>query len=114
MDFELPDYYRGDTAPIPFTLTQADGVTAQDITGFTFTFTMNTERNPTNTDNEVVSIAGTITSASDGEFEFRPSNSPLDMDLTPALYYCDVQYLDAASKRHTRKGTIRIVQDVTK
>ena len=55
------EYARGDNVPITFTI-QENGA-AVDVTGYSFIFTVNTERNPVNTDNEQFLVSAIITDA---------------------------------------------------
>lgn len=103
--------YRGDTAADQFTITR-DGV-AVDITGSTFKLTVNTEQNPTDITNQLLSVTGTITDAAAGQMEFAPS--ALEADQTPGDYYYDVQMTDASGGIRTIiKGRYRFKQDITK
>tara|TARA_R110000803_G_scaffold28011_5_gene65080 strand:- start:4058 stop:4408 length:351 start_codon:yes stop_codon:yes gene_type:complete len=104
-------YARGDSAPIAFTLTQA-GV-AIDITGYTFQFTVNTEKSPIDNSNEQFSLAGVITVALEGKVEFRPTT--VNTDLTPAKYYYDVSMVDAGPFKTTIiKSDFVVEQDIDK
>jgi hypothetical protein len=104
-------YARGDTVPIPFTIKQS-GV-AVDITGYTFQLTVNSERNPADVSNEQFSIPGVITSAVDGEMEFRPSS--VNTDLSPKKYFYDVSMVDTGGYKTTViKSDFVIEQDIDK
>lgn len=104
--------YRGDTDPIgPFQLLDADGA-AIDITGYSFKFTVNSEKNPSNTDNQVFTLSGSIITAADGTFQFAHSGS--SEDSAPGLYYYDVQVNNGTSFRTYAKESYRVRQDITK
>lgn len=104
-------YARGDTRPITFQRKE-NGVVF-DVSGFTFQFTVNTERDPVNTDNEQFSVAGVITDAPNGLYEFRPS--AVETDLIPDRYYYDVQQIDGGGFIHTLvKAPFVIEQDIDK
>ena len=104
-------YARGDTAPILFAITLSGAIV--DITGYTFQFTVNSERNPVDTANEKFSIAGVITDAVNGELEFRPS--AVNTDLASANYYYDVSMVDTGGFKTTvAKASFIIEQDIDK
>lgn len=107
-------FYRGDTAFITLAFVQAaDPDTAYDLTGLTLTITANTERNPTDDDNEVWSVAMTTVSASGGTAKFSLDATQADMD--PGTYYFDVESVDGSSKLKTLyKGSFIVLQDINK
>jgi len=104
-------YARGDTVPIAFTLTENSA--ALNITGFTFSFTVNSSKNPVDVSTELFSIAGVLTDAPNGKVEFRPSTA--NTDLSPAKYYYDVQMVDTGGFiRTVIKSDFDIEQDIDK
>lgn len=105
------NYARGDDIPIEFTI--EDNSVAQDVTGFTFEFAVNTERNPTDASNEQFRLTAVLTDPSNGVIEFRPST--VNTDLAPAVYYYDLQQIDTGGFKHTlHKSTFTISQDINK
>ena len=104
---------RGDTTPVPFTVTK-DG-SAVDITGWSFTMTGNTHKNPEPgvVGTELFSIVGVIVDALLGTIQFPPGAS--DFDQVPARHYYDVQAVDDVGKKQTGiKAVFEIVQDISK
>lgn len=107
-------FYRGDTAAITLHFVQAEDTTADyDLTGLTLTITANTERNPTDDDNEVWSVAMTLVSATAGTASFTLTATQADM--TPDTYYFDVESVNGSSKIKTLfKGSFIVLQDINK
>lgn len=107
------DYTRGDSAAIPFEVTDPDTSLAVDITGFTYILTVDPEPDPLTDVNNLFSVAGTVTDATNGKVEFRPTTT--NSDQTPEVYFYDIQQTDSASRLQTvAKGKFTIQQDVTK
>ena len=102
---------RGDTPVFGFYLQDEDGAII-DITGRTYTFTADTLENPTNAATNLFSISGVVTGAS-GLVTFQPASGDLDLDPN-AEYYYDVQQTNGTDIRTIIKGSITIVQDITK
>jgi hypothetical protein len=103
--------YRGDTAPDQLTITR-NGVVV-NITACTFKLTVNSEKDPVDTTNQLFSVIGAITSAVNGEVEFSPNSTQADQ--APGRYYYDVQMTDGTGAiRTVQKGVYRILQDITK
>ncbi len=104
------DLVRGDTRRVAFQA-QMDGV-AYDISGWTsLTLTMNTEEEPTNTDNQVYqAVGGFVGDGTDGKIFFPRSDS-----IDAGEYYFDVQGVDDNSEISTiAKGFMVLEQDITK
>lgn len=104
---------RGDTYPDRINVTDSNG-NPVDITGWTFTLTLNRVKAPVDITSQVVQIAGTIIApATNGVVEFAWSD--LNADQSPATYYYDIQIIDGASKRRTPiLSTYTFEQDITK
>ena len=103
--------YRGDTVPDQFTLTDADE-NPVDITGYTFTMTVDTLKTPPDNTTLVYQLTGTITNAAAGEFEFAPS--AVQADLTGNYWY-DIQMVDGGGAIQTLvKDKYVYTQDITK
>jgi hypothetical protein len=103
--------FRGDTYADQFTLKDSAGV-AIDISGYSFTFTLNTEKSPADTANEVYQLTGTITDAPGGKFEFAPSAVQADQVGT---FFYDVQMIDGGGGIRTlAKDKYKYTQDITK
>lgn len=104
--------YRGDTAVDSFTVKDADGV-AINVTGYTFTLTVDERRNPTNASTQVVQIEATLVDAPNGEIEFPWTANQANQ--APGTYYYDIQMEDAGGLLSTlAKGEYVFVQDITK
>ena len=112
---------RGDTAPDRITVLDSESTTtpqaALNITGFIYTLTINTERDPDpgppEIGNELVQITGTITDAANGEVEF--TFSAAQADQVPETYWYDIQQVDASGSIKTiAKNKYIFYQDVTK
>lgn len=102
---------RGDTFPLAFSATDRYS-NAIDITGYSFLFSVSISQAPTGA-TYVVQLTGVITDAANGKFEFQPS-AP-EMDITPGLYYYDIQITDALGKTKTPiLNEFEITQDITK
>ncbi len=103
---------RGDSDAKGFIIQDSNGV-AIDITGFSFQMTVNTEKDPTDQVNEQFTIVGVIGVATDGTVSFAPTVT--DTDITPGIYFYDIEQTDAASRIKTViKGKVSIIQDITK
>ena len=104
--------YRGDTVADKVTVTDAAGAVV-NITGYTFLLTVNKEKAPASTSNQLFQVAGVITDAPAGKVEFSPTS--LQADQTPGKYYYDVQMTDGGGKIQTILfGRYTIKQDITK
>lgn len=103
--------FRGDNKPFRFNV-KSSGV-ALDITGMSFKFTVNSEKDPVDITNQKFSLDGVIVDAELGIVEFRPSK--VNMDLTKGTYYFDVQITDTNNYDDTPiKDKLIINQDLTK
>ncbi len=104
--------FRGDTRPVPRIVQDNDNV-ATDISGWSFSLTVNKLENPGAGDAAEFTIVGTITDAVNGKVEFQPSVG--EAALVPAIYWYDIQAVDSASLIETlAKGMWDQRQDVTK
>ncbi len=103
---------RGDSDAKGFVVQDSAGV-AVDITGFTFKLTVSSDKDPTDQVNEQFTVAGVIGDPLLGTVSFAPSTS--DTDITPDVYFYDIEQTDAGSRIKTIiKGKCQIVQDITK
>lgn len=89
---------RGDTYADEITVTDSTG-SAINITGYTFTMTLDPSKAPLDATANLYSITGTILNATAGRVEFAPT--PLQADQTPGTYYYDVQMVDGAGRKRT-------------
>lgn len=106
--------YRGDNKPFKFNIySDKTAGTRLDITGMTFKFTVNSEKDPVDTTNQKFSLDGVITNGLSGEVEFRPTKA--NMDLPKGKLYFDVQVTDGSGYDDTLvKDVLIINQDLTK
>ena len=109
---------RGDTAPDKITVldSEASPEAPLDITGFVYTMTINTERDPDPgipVGTELVSITGTIIDAPGGVVEFRFSAGDADQDS--GTHWYDIQQVDGNGNIKTiAKNKYEFFQDVSK
>jgi len=107
--------HRGDTKPIVFQLWEDKGAgTRLDITGFSAKFTVNSKEAPLDADAPEFSLDGVIAAdPTTGLVTFSPTAN--QMDLTPKIYYFDLQITDAGGYISTEMLDKFIVkQDITK
>ena len=103
---------RGDDDPRDFTLSDANGPI--DISTWTMSMAVNTDKNPTNTTNEIFSVVGTfVTDGTDGQIRFTPPANTLDNVTAPGKAFYDINRL-TPSKKTILKGTVEFVMDVDK
>jgi hypothetical protein len=89
---------RGDTYADEFTIKAASTGLPLDITGYTFVLTVDPEKAPATSANNLYSITGAIVDAAAGRVEFAPS--PVQADQLGAYWY-DVQMVDGAGRKRT-------------
>ena len=90
---------RGDTYADEITVkSKATGLPI-NITGYTFTMTLDPAKDPATSANNLYTLTGTIIDAPNGRVEFAPS--ALQADQTPGAYYYDVQMIDGAGRKRT-------------
>ena len=100
---------RGDTKPFRFTIKDESGAD-QALGGFTFRFTVNSAKKPTDQTTETFQIVGASTAS--GKFEFGPTAANVNLIGT---YYYDAQIIDGAGDIYTvYEGKIKFTQDITK
>lgn len=103
---------RGDTYADEFTIKSALTKQPIDITGYTFTLTVDPEKAPLTADNNLYQLTGTIVEAEAGRVEFAP-------DATQAnqlgKFFYDVQMVDGDGRKRTIvSGKYTYTQDITK
>jgi len=109
------EYYRGDSWPKGFTLKDKATGAALDITGCTFTMTVDPEKEPADNTNNLFSVAGIISGdPTEGKVTFTPTE--VNTDQTPGKYYYDIQGEGGVlgTKRTVVKDVFKITQDITK
>lgn len=103
---------RGDTYPWVFTIKDSDGV-AVNITGYSFSLTVDPDREPVNTTNNLFTLAGSIIDGPNGRVQFELST--VQANQTPGIYYYDLSMQDGAGALRTvARGAFEFDQDVTK
>lgn len=101
---------RGDSPVIPLTI-NSNG-SPLDITGFTFTLTVNPLDDPPDDSGALFQISGTVTDGPNGRVQFQPST--MDTTQTPDNYYYDIQMVGGGSTRTILKGIFKIEPDITR
>ena len=103
---------RGDTYANEFIIKDSAG-TVIDITGYSFTLTVDPQKNPTDDSNNLFQLAGNITDGPNGAVEFAPS--AVQADQEPGTYYYDLQMTDLSGAiRTVALDKYKFVQDITK
>ena len=103
---------RGDSDSKGFLIQDSAGA-AIDITGFTFTLSVDSRKNPDDASTQQFSLPGVITSGPDGAVSFKPT--AIDTNILPGVYYYDIQQVDTSAEVKTLiKGRALIEQDITK
>ncbi len=104
---------RGDTDPKSFLITSAVGV-VEDISGWTFILTVNSQQDPADITSQLFAITGVFqTDGTDGLIVFTPAIN--DTDLTPETYYYDIERrIGGINIKTLVKATVLIVQDISK
>ncbi len=104
---------RGDTDPKSFLITGGGGV-AEDISGWAFILTVNSQKDPTDISAQLFSITGVFqTDGTDGLVVFTPAID--DTDIDPRTYYYDIERrISGANIKTLVKATVLIVQDISK
>lgn len=105
--------YRGDTIADVFLLKDRSG-NPRDLTGWTFTLTVDSRSDPPDATTVIYSISGTVlTPESLGTVEFVPTSG--NANQSPGTYYYDIQAVMPDARKVTLvKSTYTYVQDITK
>lgn len=107
------EYARGDSFASQFQIVQSDEVTPEDITGWSFSLTVDSRKDPDDDSTQCFSIAGSIDDLAEALVSFAPSEA--QTDLTPGKYWYDLEAVDGAGRKRTLiKDYFRIKQDLTK
>ena len=103
---------RGDDYPLAMTLKDEAGVVI-NITSFVFQLVVDPSIDPATSADNVLDLTAVLTDAVNGEFEFQPT--AMEMDITPDVYFYEVQMTDASSAIRTiLQGKFIIQQDIVK
>lgn len=89
---------RGDTYGDEITVKDSTG-SIINISGYTFTMTLDPSKSPANADNNLYSLTGTILDAPNGRVEFVPTAQQADQ--IPGVYYYDIQMIDGLGRKRT-------------
>lgn len=104
---------RGDDDPKTFIIKDAAGV-AIDISSWTLSMAVNTEKDPANTTNEIFNVAGVfVTDGTDGQISFTPPANSLDAVTAPGKAFYDINRI-TPSKKTLVKGTVLFIMDIDK
>ncbi len=104
---------RGDDDPRTFTIQDKSGV-AIDISSWTLSMAVNTEKDPLDTVNEIFVVAGVfVTDGTDGKISFTPPANSLDNVGVGDKAFYDVNRLTPSIKTLV-KGSVLFVMDVDK
>ncbi len=104
---------RGDDDPKTFTIKDAAGAVI-DISSWTLSMAVNTEKDPSDTVNEIFQVAGAfVTDGTDGQISFTPPATSLDAVTAPGTAFYDVQRI-TPSKKTLVKGKVLFIMDIDK
>lgn len=101
---------RADSPVIPVTVTS--GGSALDITGYTFTLTVNASDDPADDTGALFQISGTVVDGVNGRVDFQPTT--VNLDQIPDRYNYDIQMVGGGSTRTILKGVFQIDPDITR
>lgn len=111
-DFNLC-WARGDDDPKTFTIKDAAGVVI-DISTWTLSMAVNTDKDPVNVINEIFRVAGAfVTDGTDGKISFTPPAATLDAVTAPGIAFYDIQRI-TPSKKTLAKGKVLFIMDIDK
>lgn len=104
---------RGDDDPKAFTIKDSAGVVV-DISTWTLSLAVNTDKDPSGTANEIFNVAGVfVTDGTDGKIAFTPPANSLDNVTAPGIAFYDVNRI-LPSKKTLVKGKVLFIMDVDK
>ena len=104
---------RGDDDPKTFTIRDSTGA-AIDISSWTLSMAVNTDKDPANTTNEIFRVSGVfVTDGTDGKISFTPPAASLDSVTAPGSAFYDVQRI-TPSKKTLIKSKVLFVMDIDK
>lgn len=104
---------RGDNDPVTFTIKDSTGAVI-DISGWTLSMAVNTEKDPLDIVNEIFSVAGIfVTDGTDGKISFTPPANSLDTVGAGEKAFYDINRLTPSIKTLV-KGSVQFIMDVDK
>lgn len=108
------EWYRGDSYPAEILVTSAATGDPIDLTGYLFTLTVNSSKNPVDESEKMFEVLGDVNvDPTTGKVSFTPTAT--DTDLDPKTYYYDIEMRDPAGHIRTiAKFKWKIIQDITK
>lgn len=102
---------RGDTKSIGMTLKDSDGAVI-DVTGYTFSLSVNSDEEPTDVTNELFTSVGVIVDAANGKIAFPVGATEAD---NVGEFFYDAQLIDTATEKLTfLRGSFLMTQDIGK
>lgn len=103
---------RGDDYADVFTLSSKKTKLPINITGYSFLLTVDPDKAPVDSTNNLFKLTGEIIDAAGGKVGFAPT--AVQADRIGSFYY-DVQMIDASGKKRTiAEGKYKFIQDITK
>ena len=106
-------YKRGDDFPSQFKIVEDDEVTPIDITSWSFTLTVDPNKNPASDATNLFAVVGILDDPLLGLVSFAPTSS--NTDLAVKKYWYDIQQIDGGGKKRTIvKDRFVIEMDITK
>jgi hypothetical protein len=104
---------RGDNDPKTFTLRDAAG-NPLNISTWTLSMAVNTDKDPTNTTNQIFQVAGVfVTDGTDGQVSFTPPALSLDNVVAPGQAFYDINRVTPSVKTLV-KGKVIFIMDIDK
>lgn len=103
---------NGDTRPLVFRIVKKDAAgneTLQDVTGWSFQITFNTEEYPLTTVDQIATVAADMTDAANGKILFNMAT----VSLPVGEVYFDVRSTDTGGlEKNDLRGKLDISQDI--
>lgn len=104
--------YRGDTYADEITIKSKVTKKPIDITGYSFTLTVDSKQNPTDETTKKYFISGVIVDALAGRVEFVPTEEQANLS---GQFYYDIQMIDTLGRKRTiTSDKYTYKQDITK
>lgn len=103
--------YRGDTNPETFSITDENG--AVNITGRTFTLTVDPSKAPGDDTNNILQLSGVIVDGPGGLVAFTPTEIESEA-LVPGGYWFDIEMTTGSEKLTIVVDKFKVLEDITK
>lgn len=104
-------FSRGDNPAFAFRLVDEAGA-AIDITGFSYTLTVDPSPAPADNTNNIFSLIGVVPTGTDGIVQFQATQS--EMDIVGVFFHDVEETNDNGAKRTVISGQFEVRQDITK